>query len=161
MAFNSYLKPESTSKPKLGKTSVSSSIFSSGPNLNVTPKFTFGSVARSIGSSQQISKLDPIEVPQKGPDLGISKIHGTISKLTAHVRKSLGRIIKLEKRVDVNAKKITLLKNVLEAKDSFGGKDDPLIETNRILVEIQSQLAIDFASRISAKEYDISDAKVG
>ena len=161
MAVYYYLKPESTSKPKLGKTSVSSSIFSSGPNLNVTPKFTFGSVARSIGSSQQISKLDPIEVPQKGPDLGISKIHGTISKLTAHVRKSLGRIIKLEKRVDVNAKKITLLKNVLEAKDSFGGKDDPLIETNRILVEIQSQLAIDFASRIAAKEDDLSDAKVG
>ncbi len=38
------------------------------------------------------------------------KIHGTISKLAGHTRKSLARILGLEKRVGNNEKKITLIK---------------------------------------------------
>ena len=50
------------------------------------------------------------------------KIHGTISKLAGHTRKSLGRILGLEKRVGNNEKKITLLKNIIKATKIDIGK---------------------------------------
>ena len=55
----------------------------------------------------------------------------------------------LEKRVAVNEKKITLLKNVLKAQKPFGGNEDKLAEINSTLQDIGNALSLDFANRIT------------
>lgn len=99
-----------------------------------------------------------------GESLKLKNIHKTLSKLSGHVRKSLVRIKALEfnlsktiskveeveKKVIVNAEKITKIKNIIKTQKSNIGeklsgsnKDDltkSLIETNKILVQIQKEL---------------------
>jgi len=99
-----------------------------------------------------------------GSGESLKNIHKTLSKLSGHVRKSLIRIKALEfnlskitpkveeveKKVIVNAKKITKIKNIIKTQKSNIGeklpgsnKDDltkSLIETNKILVQIQKEL---------------------
>jgi len=62
----------------------------------------------------------------------------------------------LEKRVAANEKKITLIKKVLQAqKFEYGGKDDPLEDTNKLLEDIGTALAIDFAFRVDQGKREI------
>jgi len=99
-----------------------------------------------------------------GSGESLKNIHKTLSKLSGHVRKSLIRIKALEfnlskitpkveeveKKVIVNAEKITKIKNIIKTQKSNIGeklpgnnKDDltkNLIETNKILVQIQKEL---------------------
>ena len=58
----------------------------------------------------------------------------------------------LEKRVAVNEKKITLLKNVLKAQKPFGGNEDKLAEINSTLQDIGNALSLDFANRITEQD---------
>jgi hypothetical protein len=91
----------------------------------------------------------------------IRKIHGTLSKLSGHVRKSLVRIKaleskagKIENNIEKNSEKITRIKNILKSQKSDIGKKIPgnnkdtiektLIETNKILVDIKKQLILDY-----------------
>ena len=126
-------KPSKPSKPKMNVQNVSSAVF-----------------GRKSGS-----------------DESFKNIHGTISKLTGHVRKAVIRIGSLEKKllgiennITNNGEKITRIKNILKTQKSDIGKKLPgsskdnlektLIETNKILVEIQKQLVLDYDTR--AKE---------
>jgi len=92
----------------------------------------------------------------------IRNIHKTLSKLSGHVRKSLIRIkgleekfSKVEKKIEVNSEKITRIKKVLQTQKGNIGKKLPggsnvnqsLVETNRILVEIQKQITTAFGMR--------------
>ena len=95
----------------------------------------------------------------KADDSSIKKIHGTISKLAGHVRKAVIRIGSLEKRADKikgRANKIeektSKIVNILKSQKSKIGEKLPgsnrdslnktLIETNKILVDIQKQLTL-------------------
>ena len=106
----------------------------------------------------------------------IRNIHKTLSKLAGHVRKSLIRIkgleekfskveskidvdeerfSKLEKKISVNSEKITRIKKILQTQKGNVGKKLPggsnvnqsLVETNKILVEIQKQITTAFGMR--------------
>ena len=92
----------------------------------------------------------------------IRNIHKTLSKLSGHVRKSLIRIkgleekfSKVESKIEVNSEKITRIKKVLQTQKGNIGKKLPggsnvnqsLVETNKILVEIQKQITTAFGMR--------------
>ena len=50
------------------------------------------------------------------------KIHGTISRLASHTKGNLGRILGVEKRMEGNSNKITLIKNIIKAQQSNIGE---------------------------------------
>jgi len=123
-------KPQKPSKPKMNVQNVSSAVF-----------------GKEGGSNESFKK-----------------IHGTISKLTGHVRKAVIRIgvlekklVGIEKNIANDGEKITRIKNILKNQKSDIGKKLPgssqdnlektLIETNKLLIKIQSELAKAFASR--------------
>ena len=58
----------------------------------------------------------------------------------------------LKEKVAINSKKITLLKNILQAKDSYGGKEDPLEETNKTIEDIGKIIERDYNYRISQEK---------
>ena len=126
-----------TPKLNLKKSLISSSVFS---GASITPKVSFGGLAKAIGSQPSFLDTPKLDVPKANPLADIvSQLQVKFESLSSTVRS--------------NVRKITLLKRVLEAeKKPFGGKEDPIEETNRILVEIQNQLALDFASRIAEKK---------
>ena len=105
MAFSSqaFRAPSLTSKPKLGKTTVSSSVFR--------------------GTAKAVSSPKAIKVP-KG--MGYDSIYRGSS---------------------VDPKSL---------KQETTPVEQTLVETNRILVEIQNQLAIDFASRIAQDKEEVN-----
>lgn len=131
-------------------------------NLNIkkpdTPKLNIETVSSAV-----FGKEDGAGV---GSGKSIRNIHKTLSKLSGHIRKSLIRIKALEfnlskitpkveeteKKVIVNTEKITRIKKILKEQKSNIGKKLPgsnqddlnksLIETNKILVGIQQQLAL-------------------
>ena len=74
----------------------------------------------------------------------IKNIHKTISKLAGHVRKSLIRIKGLEEKFSKVESK-TEVDNVGKKLPGGSNVNQSLVETNKILVEIQKQLALDFA----------------
>jgi hypothetical protein len=123
-------KPQKPSKPKMNVQNVSSAVF-----------------GKEGGSNESFKK-----------------IHGTISKLAGHVRKAVIRIgvlekklVGIEKNIANDGEKITRIKNILKNQKSDIGKKLPgssqdnlektLIETNKLLIKIQSELAKAFASR--------------
>ena len=102
-----------------------------------------------------------------GAGSSIKKIHETLSKLTGHVRKSLIRIKAIEskisgidKKIVNNGEKIARIKNIIKTQKSDIGEKLPgsskdnlqqsLIETNKILVQIQQELMR--SSALRAKE---------
>jgi len=105
MAFSSqaFRAPSLTAKPKLGKTTVSSSVFR--------------------GTAKAVSSPKAIKVP-KG--MGYDSIYRGSS---------------------VDPKSL---------KQETTPVEQTLVETNRILVEIQNQLAIDFASRIAQDKEEVN-----
>ena len=50
------------------------------------------------------------------------KIHGTISRIASHTKGNLGRILGVEKRMEGNSNKITLIKNIIKAQQSNIGE---------------------------------------
>ena len=122
-----------------------------------TPKFNIKTVSSAVFGKED-------SAGKSGSGESLKNIHKTLSKLSGHIRKSLVRIKALEfnlskitpkveeteKKVIVNAEKITKIKNIIKTQKSNIGeklpgsnKDDltkSLIETNKILVKIQKEL---------------------
>lgn len=146
MAFNSQIfkAPSLTSKPKLGKTTVSSSVFSGGSSNVSVKKISFGGLAKAIGSQPDIAKIDKISAPEANPLADIvsdlqSKFEGLQSTFAEH-RNNFA-----EHR-----------KNFVEYKNIT---NKGLAETNKILQDIGSALALDFANRIAEEKSEIKGIK--
>lgn len=128
-------------------------------NLNIkkpdTPKLNVETVSSAVFGKE--------DGAGGGSGESIKNIHKTLSKLSGHIRKSLVRIKALEFNLEkitpkveevenklvVNTEKIVKIEKILENKkdnvgDKFsGGGEDlnkSLIETNKILVQIQQEL---------------------
>ena len=63
----------------------------------------------------------------------------------------------LEQRVSNNERKITLLKNIIKAKDSYGGKETTLESIATTLEDIGNALTADFTHRITQKEQSLEN----
>ena len=63
----------------------------------------------------------------------------------------------LEQRVSTNERKITLLKNIIKAKDSYGGKETTLESIATTLEDIGNALTADFTHRITQKEQSLEN----
>ena len=142
----------------LKKTVMSSSIFSSASS-NITsaiksPKITFGGVAKAIGSQPDIPEIDKLKVSEPSPLVGM------ISELQSKYETLSGV-------VGDNARKITVIKNILQnERSTIGDKipgdsnvEDSLNEVNNTLQEIGNALSLDFANRIQEKEDKIALAR--
>lgn len=128
------------------------------PKLNVTnvSSAVFGKEGSALGKESNIGKL--------------SRILRTTRLKVNEVEKIIG---KQENNIVINAEKITRLKNILQNQKSKIGEKLPgsteekekaklnttLTETNRILVEIQKQLAYDFAMRVAEDKQEVAEDK--
>ncbi len=129
-----------TPKLNLKESIVSSSVFSGASTAKITPKISFGGISKAIGT--QPSLLDPpkLDVPKSNPLAEIvAQLQVKFESLSSRVRANVRDIRGLKKSVEIE-------------KGLSSAKEDTLIETNRILVEIQNQLALDFANRITEKK---------
>tara|TARA_Y100001963_G_scaffold102024_1_gene140404 strand:- start:1425 stop:4169 length:2745 start_codon:yes stop_codon:yes gene_type:complete len=90
-----------------------------------------------------IGELDPDDDTQSG--LGISEelksIHSSISKLATHTRSVLEKVLGLEKRVSINEKKISLIKEILQAERSDIGKNISDLEPDTDEDKVKSPLS--------------------
>lgn len=120
---------------------------------------------------------------EKRITLNTENITGNIEKTASNTEKITSNIEKTEKNAEeikgnikkskINAKKITSIKNTLQNQKSKIGEKLPgsteekekaklnttLTETNRILVEIQKQLAYDFAMRVAEDKQEVAEDK--
>ena len=124
------------------------------PKLNVTnvSSAVFGKEGSALGKESNIGKLARIVRTTR------IKVN-TIEKILPEHQELIGSNVK---KTTKNTKKITSIKNTLKnQKSKIGEKlsgsntdnfNNTLIETNRILVEIQKQLAYDFAMRIAERD---------
>ena len=127
---------------------------------------------------QQTPKLNVTNISsavfgKDGPALGEESKIGKLSRILRTTRLKVNNLEKIvgkqEENIVINSEKITRLKNILQnQKSDIGeklpgsGKDDlntTLLETNRTLVEIQKQLAYDFAMRAVEEKKEAEDEK--
>jgi len=137
----SNLEQQTPKLPKINVTNVSSAVFGKdGPALGKESK---------IGKLARIVRTTRIKV-------------NTIEKILPEHQEVIGSTAK---KVFINAKKITSIKNTLQNQKSKIGEKLPgsnkdnknnfnktLVETNKILVEIQKQLANDFAMQVAEQK---------
>src|SRR6056300_1593937 len=82
-----------------------------------------------------------------GSASSIKNIHGTVSKLAGHVRKAVIRVGALEKKVnDVEEKLKKESEDKETKKENKNNFNSTLLETNKILVDIQKQLEQHFSN---------------
>jgi hypothetical protein len=82
-----------------------------------------------------------------GSASSIKNIHGTVSKLAGHVRKAVIRVGALEKKVnDVEEKLKKEPEDKETKKENKNNFNSTLLETNKILVDIQKQLEQHFSN---------------
>ncbi len=90
-----------------------------------------------------IGDLDPDDDTQS--DLGITEelksIHSSISKLATHTRSVLEKVLGLEKRVSINEKKISLIKEILKAERSDIGENISDLEPDTDEDKVKSPLS--------------------
>ena len=149
------------------------------PKLNVTnvSSAVFGKEGSALGKESKIGKLSRIVRTTR---LKVNEVEKSITgisakfleidkKITLNTENITGNIEKTE----TNAKKITSIKNTLQNQKSKIGEKLPgnteekekaklnttLTETNRILVEIQKQLAYDFAMRVAEDKQEVAEDK--
>ena len=138
--MESNLEQQTPKLPKINVTNVSSAVFGKdGPALGKESK---------IGKLARIVRTTRIKV-------------NTIEKILPEHQEVIGSTAK---KTFINAKKITSIKNILKNQKSKIGEKLPgsnkdnfnktLIETNKILVEIQKQLASDFAMQVAEQKGD-------
>ena len=127
---------------------------------------------------QQTPKLNVTNVSsavfgKDGPALGKESKIGTLSRILRTTRLKVNNVEKIvgkqEENIVINSEKITRLKNIFQNQKSGVGEKLPgsgkdnlnttLLETNRILVEIQKQLAYDFAMRAVEEKKEAEDEK--
>lgn len=139
-------------------------------NLNIKtsniPKFNVKTVSSAVfGKEEGGSNI-------KGSfGESIRNIHKKLSELSGHVRKALVRIKALEgKFSEVEPKLVTNIEKTTEIekksvvnKDNIGGNQDnlskSLIETNKILVGIQQQLALQSSNEQKEQKTEIQQEK--
>ncbi len=135
------LEQQTPKLPKINVTNVSSAVFGKdGPALGKESK---------IGKLARIVRTTRIKV-------------NTIEKILPEHQEVIGSTAK---KAFINAKKITSIKNTLQNQKSKIGEKLPgsnkdnkdnftktLVETNKILVEIQKQLASDFAMQVAEQK---------
>ena len=142
--------------PKLNVTNISSAVFGKdGPALGEESKI--GKLSRILRTTRlKVNNLEKVIVNQE------KLINLTEEKTNDNMKKNT-----------INAEKITRLKNILQNQKSDVGEKLPgstaekekaklnttLEETNRILVEIQKQLAYDFAMRAVEEKKEAEDEK--
>ena len=121
--------------PKLNVTNVSSAVFGKdGPALGKESK---------IGTLSRILRTTRIKV-------------NNVEKVTAVSRDKISRIINILKtqQMTTGEKLPSPKKN-----EGIGNIGETLVETNRILVEIQNQLAYDFAMQVADQKKEEEDKK--
>jgi len=139
----SNLEQQTPKLPKINVTNVSSAVF--------------GKEGSALGKESKIGKLARIVRTTR------IKVN-TIEKILPEHQEVIGSTAK---KAFINAKKITSIKNILKNQKSKIGEKLPgsnkdnkdnfnktLVETNRILVEIQKQLASDFAMQVAEQKGD-------
>jgi len=126
------------------------------PKINVTnvSSAVFGKEGSALGKESNIGKLARIVRTTR------IKVN-TIEKILPEHQEVIGSTAK---KTFTNAQKITSIKNILKNQKSKIGEKLPgsnkdnfnktLIETNKILVEIQKQLASDFAMQVAEQKGD-------
>ena len=143
------------------------------PKLNVTniSSAVFGKDGPALGRESKIGTLSRILRTTRLKVTNVEKIVGKQEQLIKLTEEKTNDNIKKSK---VNAEKITRLKNILQNQKSDVGENLPgstaekekaklnttLEETNRILVEIQKQLAYDFAMRAAEDQQQVADDNV-
>ena len=121
--------------PKLNVTNVSSAVFGKdGPALGKESK---------IGTLSRILRTTRIKV-------------NNVEKVTAVSRDKISRIINILKTQQMTTgEKLPVPKK----NEGIGNIGETLVETNRILVEIQNQLAYDFAMQVADQKKEEEDKK--
>ena len=150
--------------PKLNVTNVSSAVFGKEEGATLGKESSIGKLSRILRTTRL--KVNEVEKSITGISAKFLEID---KKITLNTENITGNIEKTE----TNAKKITSIKNTLQNQKSKIGEKLPgsteekekaklnttLTETNRILVEIQKQLAYDFAMRAAEDKKEVAEDK--
>lgn len=156
------------------------------PKLNVT-NVSFGkeegatsdkkSNGATLGKESSIGKLSRIlrttRLKVNEVEKSITGISAKFLEIDKKITLNTENITGNTKKTETNAEKITRLKKILQNQKSNIGKKLPgsteekekaklnttLTETNRILVEIQKQLAYDFAMRAAEDKQEVAEDK--
>ena len=142
------------------------------PKLNVTnvSSAVFGKEGSAIGKESNIGKLARIVRTTR---LKVNQVEKILPEHQQIIGSSAKKIKINEEKIAINAEKITRLKKILQNQKSKIGEKLPgsteekekaklnttLTETNRILVEIQKQLAYDFAMRVAEDKQEVAEDK--
>ena len=142
------------------------------PKLNVTnvSSAVFGKEGSALGKESNIGKLSRI---LRTTRLKVNEVEKILPEHQQIIGSSAKKIKINEEKIAKNTEKITRLKNILQNQKSNIGEKLPgsteekekaklnttLTETNRILVEIQKQLAYDFAMRVAEDKQEVAEDK--
>ena len=150
--------------PKLNVTNVSSAVFGKEEGATLGKESSIGKLARILRTTRL--KVNEVEKSITGISAKFLEID---KKITLNTENITGNT----KKTETNAEKITRLKKIFQNQKSNIGEKLPgsteekekaklnttLTETNRILVEIQKQLAYDFAMRAAEDKKEVAEDK--
>ena len=127
-----------TGRPKLNVTNMKSPFSGGG---SIVPKMAAGSrfIPRPSGRGGTIIPPEGLKKRKRRSDakpFGQVKAEIDLKEERKKSRNVFKMMANLKEKIAINSKKITLLKNILQTKDSYGGKEDPLEETNKTIEEI-------------------------
>ena len=141
-------------RPKLNVTNMKSPFSGSG---SIVPKMTAGSkfIPRPSGRGGTIIPPEGLTRRKRRSDakpFGQVKAEIDLKEERKKSKNVFKMMANLKEKIAINSKKITLLKNILQTKDSYGGKEDPLEETNKTIEEIGKIIERDYDYRISQEK---------
>ena len=141
-------------RPKLNVTNMKSPFSGGG---SIVPKMATGSkfIPRPSGRGGTIIPPEGLTRRKRRSDakpFGQVKAEIDLKEEKKKSRNVFKMMANLKEKIAINSKKITLLKNILQAKDSYGGKEDPLEETNKTIEEIGKIIEKDYDYRISQEK---------
>ena len=141
-------------RPKLNVTNMKSPFSGSG---SIVPKMVAGSkfIPKPSGRGGTIIPPEGLTRRKRRSDakpFGQVKAEIDLKEERKKSRNVFKMMANLKEKIAINSKKITLLKNILQAKDSYGGKEDPLEETNKTIEEIGKIIEKDYDYRISQEK---------
>ncbi len=141
-------------RPKLNVTNMKSPFSGGG---SIVPKMAPGSrfIPRPSGRGGTIIPPEGLKKRKRRSDAKpLGQINAEID--LKEERKKFKNVFKmmanLKEKIAINSKKITLLKNILQSQNSYGGKEDPLEETNKTIEEIGKIIEKDYDYRISQEK---------
>ena len=141
-------------RPKLNVTNMKSPFSGGG---SIVPKMAPGSkfIPRPSGRGGTIIPPEGLTRRKRRSDakpFGQVKAEIDLKEEKKKSRNVFKMMANLKEKIAINSKKITLLKNILQTKDSYGGKEDPLEETNKTIEEIGKIIEKDYDYRISQEK---------